>query len=58
VHAVIYDPLRDELFTASKGDGAFNDRRLRVTKRENLPAPFWQPDFRIVNAAISKRSCA
>jgi myo-inositol-1(or 4)-monophosphatase len=37
VHAVIYDPMRDELFTASKGDGAFvNDRRMRVTKRENL----------------------
>jgi len=37
VHAVIYDPLRDELFTASKGDGAFlNDRRMRVSKRENL----------------------
>jgi myo-inositol-1(or 4)-monophosphatase len=37
VHAVIYDPLRDELFTASKGDGAFvNDRRMRVTKRETL----------------------
>lgn len=37
VHGVIYDPLRDELFTASKGDGAFlNDRRIRVTKRENL----------------------
>ncbi len=35
-HAVIYDPLRDELFTASKGDGAFvNDRRLRVGKRES-----------------------
>jgi myo-inositol-1(or 4)-monophosphatase len=37
VHGVIYDPLRDELFTASKGDGAFiNDRRMRVTKREGL----------------------
>jgi myo-inositol-1(or 4)-monophosphatase len=37
VHGVIYDPLRDELFTASKGDGAFlNDRRLRVSKREGL----------------------
>ena len=37
VHAVVYDPLRDELFTASKGDGAFcNDRRMRVSKRENL----------------------
>jgi len=39
VHAVVYDPLRDELFTASKGDGAFvNDRRMRVTKRETLTA--------------------
>ena len=37
VHGVIYDPLRDELYTASKGDGAFlNDRRMRVTKRETL----------------------
>ena len=37
VHGVIYDPLRDELFTASKGDGAFlNDRRLRVSSREKL----------------------
>lgn len=36
-HAVIYDPLRDELFTASKGDGAFlNDRRMRVGKRDKL----------------------
>ena len=37
VHAVVFDPLRDELYTASKGDGAFmNDRRLRVSGRENL----------------------
>jgi myo-inositol-1(or 4)-monophosphatase len=37
VHAVIFDPLRDELYTASKGDGAYlNDRRMRVSKRENL----------------------
>ncbi len=37
VHAVIYDPLRDELFTASKGDGAYvNDRRMRVGPREDL----------------------
>src|SRR6516225_9548827 len=37
VHGVVYDPLRDELFTASKGDGAFlNDRRIRVSRRENL----------------------
>ncbi|MGN6237977.1 inositol monophosphatase family protein [Dyella sp. KULCS107] len=37
MHGVVFDPLRDELFTASKGDGAFlNDRRMRVSKRENL----------------------
>lgn len=33
-HAVIFDPARNDLFTASKGGGAFlNDRRLRVSKR-------------------------
>lgn len=32
-HAVVYDPVRNELFTASKGAGAFlNDRRIRVSK--------------------------
>jgi myo-inositol-1(or 4)-monophosphatase len=34
---VVYDPGRNELFTASKGRGAFlNDRRLRVAKRPQL----------------------
>ena len=34
---VIYDPTRNELFTASKGGGAFlNDRRLRVSKKIQL----------------------
>ena len=34
---VVFDPLRGELFTASKGDGAFlNDRRMRVGKRDGL----------------------
>jgi myo-inositol-1(or 4)-monophosphatase len=37
-HGVVYDPLRDELFTASKGGGAFlNDRRMRVSNRGGLP---------------------
>src|SRR5919106_1896513 len=32
-HGVIYDPIKNELFTASKGRGAFlNDRRIRVSK--------------------------
>lgn len=36
-HAVIYDPLRNEVFTASRGSGAFlNDRRLRVAGRNKL----------------------
>jgi myo-inositol-1(or 4)-monophosphatase len=34
---VVYDPGRNELFTASKGRGAFlNDRRIRVAKRAQL----------------------
>jgi myo-inositol-1(or 4)-monophosphatase len=35
--AVVYDPTRNELFTASKGRGAFlNDRRIRVSKRVHM----------------------
>ncbi|HEX7387545.1 MAG TPA: inositol monophosphatase family protein [Castellaniella sp.] len=31
-HAVVYDPTRNEMFTASRGSGAFlNDRRVRVS---------------------------
>ena len=34
---VIYDPLRQELFTAARGDGAkLDDRRIRVTKQVTL----------------------
>ncbi|NOR40784.1 MAG: inositol-1-monophosphatase [Gammaproteobacteria bacterium] len=34
---VVYDPLRQELFTASRGGGAMlNDRRIRVTNRKTL----------------------
>ena len=35
--AVIYDPLRQELFTATRGAGAhLNDRRIRVASRRTL----------------------
>jgi myo-inositol-1(or 4)-monophosphatase len=35
--AVVFDPNRNELFTASKGGGAFlNDRRIRVSRRDRL----------------------
>src|SRR5690606_10440635 len=37
MHGVVYDPLRDELFTASRGDGAYlNDRRIRTSARLDL----------------------
>jgi myo-inositol-1(or 4)-monophosphatase len=35
--AVVYDPNRNELFTATKGAGAFlNDRRIRVSRTDKL----------------------
>jgi len=35
--AVIYDPTRNDLFTATKGRGAYmNERRIRVSKRTEL----------------------
>ena len=35
--AVVYDPNRNELFTATRGGGAFmNDHRIRVSKTEKL----------------------
>jgi myo-inositol-1(or 4)-monophosphatase len=36
-HAVVYDPMRNELFTASRGKGAvLNNRRIRVSPRTEL----------------------
>jgi myo-inositol-1(or 4)-monophosphatase len=35
--AVVYDPTRNDLFTATKGRGAFlNDKRIRVSNRSKL----------------------
>ena len=35
--AVIYDPTRNDLFTATRGRGAYlNDKRLRVSKRKEM----------------------
>ncbi|MDT8439521.1 MAG: inositol monophosphatase family protein [Wenzhouxiangellaceae bacterium] len=49
-HGVILDPVRDELFTASRGDGAMlNNRRIRVSGREQL-------DGAIVGTALPFRS--
>ncbi|WP_244982972.1 inositol monophosphatase family protein [Comamonas aquatica] len=36
-HGVVYDPTRNDLFTATRGRGAFlNERRIRVSKRAQL----------------------
>jgi len=36
-HAVIHDPMRQEIFTASRGDGArLENRRIRVSKQRGL----------------------
>ena len=37
VHGVIFDPIRQELFTASRGDGAqLDNRKIRVSSKSNL----------------------
>jgi myo-inositol-1(or 4)-monophosphatase len=37
VHAVVFDPLRNELFTASRGGGAqVNGRKIRVAERKDM----------------------
>jgi myo-inositol-1(or 4)-monophosphatase len=44
--AVIYDPVRNDLFTATKGRGAFlNDKRIRVANRGKLQAALISTGF-------------
>ncbi|MFT5141123.1 MAG: myo-inositol-1(or 4)-monophosphatase [Lysobacterales bacterium] len=36
-HAVVFDPIRDEMFTATRGSGAYmNNERIRVSQRIDL----------------------
>jgi len=45
-HAVVYDPMRDELFTASRGGGAYlNNRRIRVSPRTELDGAVFATAF-------------
>jgi len=66
-HAVVYDPIREELFTASRGGGAFlNQKRMRVSARKELDGailatafPFRQPRLlprysRVFQAVLGK----
>ena len=37
IHGVIFDPLRNDLFTASRGSGAaLNDKKIRVAERKDI----------------------
>lgn len=37
MHGIVYDPIRDELFSASRGEGArMNGKRLRVSSNEKM----------------------
>ncbi|HVI86778.1 MAG TPA: inositol monophosphatase family protein [Dongiaceae bacterium] len=37
IAGIVYDPIKEEMFCAEKGGGAFlNDRRIRVSARKNL----------------------
>jgi myo-inositol-1(or 4)-monophosphatase len=68
-HAVIYDPVRQELFVASRGEGAqLNERRIRVSQNYKLESaliatgfPFKNPQqfqsyFSTFTALLSKTS--
>lgn len=58
-HGVIYDPVRNDLFTATRGGGAFlNDRRIRVSRRLALKdalvaTGFPYNDFSYLDAYLS-----
>lgn len=55
-HAVVYDPLRHECFSASRGCGAqLNDRRIRVSKQTQLEAALLGTGFPFRNTALAKR---
>jgi myo-inositol-1(or 4)-monophosphatase len=46
VAGVIYDPIKDEMFTAEAGQGAWlNDRRLRVSARRDLSTMLFATGF-------------
>ena len=50
--AVVYDPIKNDLFTAARGEGAkLNDRKIRVTPQKGMKGallgtgfPFKQPE--------------
>ncbi len=55
-HAVVYDPLRHECFSATRGRGArLNDRRMRVSKQTVLSAALLGTGFSFRDPNLAKR---
>lgn len=52
-HAVVYDPVKQEMFTASRGSGAqLNGRRIRVSKSAGLTAALIGTGFPFKNITL------
>ena len=50
-HGIIFDPMRDEIFTASRGQGAqLNNRRIRLTGRVSLQQSIISVGYPNINA--------
>ena len=57
--AVIYDPIRNDLYVATKGRGAFlNDKRLRVSKRHRMNEALLGTGFPFKNLEVLDRYLA
>ncbi|STX50690.1 myo-inositol-1(or 4)-monophosphatase [Legionella busanensis] len=55
-HGVVYDPIRHECFSASRGRGAqLNDRRIRVSKQTLLNAALLGTGVPFRNALLTQR---
>lgn len=56
-HGVIFDPLRNELFTASRGSGAvLNDKRIRVSERKGIDGAMLITGFPRASASAPRRN--
>jgi myo-inositol-1(or 4)-monophosphatase len=55
-HGVVYDPIHQECFTASRGRGAqLNDRRIRVSKQTQLEASLLGTGIPFRDTTLAKR---
>lgn len=58
-HGVVYDPVRHECFSASRGQGArLNDRRIRVSRQAQLGAALLGTGFPSRDPAVRERYLA